>query len=328
MNQMTDHTEKVAQLFIELMQKDLAPFQRPWSPGQPRHTANLAPVNGLSGRNYHGVNALYLHMQQLFQGYESNAWMTFKQASDLGGKVNKGQKATQVEFWDWPDKKNEQEGDAEEEATQGRKGPRVFYANVFNASQISGLPERFYAPPAVMPEQWRHEEAERVLRESGASIKHDGGNQAFYRPMTDSIHLPQIQQFKSADLYYATALHELGHWTGHPSRLNRTFGTFGDERYAQEELRAEIFSYMSSQRLDLPHEPERHAGYVKSWIKVVQDDPRAIFKACADAERICKFLGVEQAVAKREAFQVEEKSNVIEFPAPKAVKRKSRGMAM
>jgi len=106
MSQMTDHTEKVAQLFIELMQKDLAPFQKPWSPGKPRHTANLAPVNGLSGRNYHGVNALYLHMQQLFQRYESNAWMTFKQASDLGGKVNKGQKATQVEYWDWPDKKD------------------------------------------------------------------------------------------------------------------------------------------------------------------------------------------------------------------------------
>ena len=336
MSQMTDHTDKVAQLFIELIQKDLAPFQRPWSPGQPRHTANQMPVNGTSGRGYNGINALYLHMQQLFQNYESNAWMTFKQASDMGGKVIKGQKSTLVEYWDWPkkttgdDASNIPSSEAPEEA---RKGPRVFYAHVFNASQIEGLPERFYAPPVVIPEVWRHQEAERLIEASGAVIKHDGGNQAFYRPMTDSIHLPMPDQFESRDALLAVEFHEIGHWTGAPHRLNRTFGRFGDEAYAQEELRAEIFSYMVSQRLDLPHDPERHAGYVKSWVKVVQNDPRAIFKACADAERMCKFLGVEYANAKVEAFQAEQKqeSNVLTFPAKEELvlkKQKSRGLAL
>ena len=106
-------------------------------------------------------------------------------------------------------------------------------------------------------------------------------------PMT-SITLPERDQFASADGYYATALHEVGHATGHPSRLNRQdLGhPFGSEAYAREELRAEIASLMLGEQLGIGHDPGQHSAYVASWIRALENDPREIFRAAADAEKI------------------------------------------
>ncbi|HGM5958007.1 TPA: zincin-like metallopeptidase domain-containing protein [Stenotrophomonas maltophilia] len=136
-----------------------------------------------------------------------------------------------------------------------------------------------------------------MLKGSGAEIHHDGGNQAFYRPMTDSIHLPQRNTFHSASGYYATALHELGHWTGFPTRLNRDQkGAFGSIDYAKEELVAEISSMLVGERLSIGHDPTQHAAYVKSWIQILRDDPRELFRAAAAAERVVEFLKVPELV--------------------------------
>ncbi|WP_140410188.1 zincin-like metallopeptidase domain-containing protein, partial [Escherichia coli] len=107
---------------------------------------------------------------------------------------------------------------------------------------------------------------------------------------------PQQAAFPSADRYYATALHELGHWTGHASRLDRDLAhPFGSEGYAKEELRAEIASMIMGDELGIGHDPSQHVAYVKSWIKALQDDPLEIFRAAADAEKIQGFvLGLEQ----------------------------------
>src|SRR5690606_5247683 len=167
--------------------------------------------------------------------------------------------------------------------------PRVFTAVVFNAQQIDGLPPLEAKP--VGPEPERHVRAEAILANSGAKIAHVEGNRAFYRPSTDSITLPARNQFGTADAYYATALHELGHWTGHPSRLDRDLShPFGSEGYAKEELRAEIASMILGDELGIGHDPGQHAAYVGSWIKVLQDEPLEVFRAAADAEKIRDYV--------------------------------------
>lgn len=134
------------------------------------------------------------------------------------------------------------------------------------------------------------EKAENILAASGAAIKHDQSNRAFYRRMEDAIHLPPKENFDAPDKYYATALHELGHWTGEEKRLNREFGPFGSEKYAREELRAEIASWMLGQEIGIGHDPGQHAAYVQSWIQALKEDPYEIVRACRDAEKIKEYV--------------------------------------
>lgn len=150
---------------------------------------------------------------------------------------------------------------------------------------------------------------EHILKASGASITHAPGDRAFYRPATDSIHLPDRGQFPTADNYYATALHELGHWTGHASRLDRDLAhPFGSEGYAKEELRAEIASMIVGDELGIGHDPGQHAAYVGSWIKALQDEPLEVFRAAADAEKIHDYvLAFEQKqVQEQEQAQAQQ----------------------
>nr|WP_276533725.1 zincin-like metallopeptidase domain-containing protein [Stenotrophomonas acidaminiphila] len=186
--------------------------------------------------------------------------------------------------------------------------------------------------PEQRPEPEIHQACEKVIQDSGAKIHHDGGNQAFYRPMTDSIHLPERNTFHSASGYYATALHELGHWTGFPTRLNRPMkGGFGSEDYAKEELVAEVSSMLMGERLGIGHDPTQHAAYVKSWIKILRDDPREIFRAAAAAERVVEFLRVPELVheplAKVEREQTSVAANRKELEKPNDEKVRAKGRA-
>lgn len=172
-----------------------------------------------------------------------------------------------------------------------RDKPYIRFFNVFHASQIDGIPEWDGREISWNPD----DRAEAILENSGASITHDQRDRAFYRPSSDEIHLPPQAAFENTDKYYSTALHELGHWTGHESRLDREFGPFGSEIYAKEELRAEISSWMTSAEIGISHNPEQHASYVKSWIKVLKEDPYEIVRACQSAEKIKDYtLGFEK----------------------------------
>ncbi|WP_439847751.1 zincin-like metallopeptidase domain-containing protein, partial [Neisseria gonorrhoeae] len=144
----------------------------------------------------------------------------------------------------------------------------------------------------LRPLSWNPDErAENILKNSGAVIDHRHGDRAFYSPSRDSITLPLREQFESPGAYYETALHELGHWTGHADRLNRDLShPFGSEGYAREELRAEIASLMLSQELGVSFNPGQHASYVASWIMVLQDDPMEIMRAASDAEKIQGYV--------------------------------------
>nr|BCT99949.1 DUF1738 domain-containing protein [uncultured bacterium] len=299
--------EVVAEKLIEQLKAGTAPWQRPWEPGEPNA---YLPMNPTTGKRYKGINAIHL----MAQGRSDGRWMTYKQAAAAGAQVRKGEKGTPVQYWKFSEEQNKVDesgrpvlnakGEPVKETVQLER-PRVFFATVFNAEQIDGLP-----PIQKQEQTWNAiDRAEHILKASGASITHAPGDRAFYRPATDSIHLPDRGQFPSADNYYATALHELGHWTGHPSRLDRDLAhPFGSEGYAKEELRAEIASMIVGDELGIGHDPGQHAAYVGSWIKALQDEPLEVFRAAADAEKIHDYvLAFEQKqVQEQEQSQVQQ----------------------
>ncbi|EKP0318728.1 DUF1738 domain-containing protein [Aeromonas veronii] len=307
-----EYAEEVAARIIEQLEQGTAPWQRPWQPGELR-----LPYNPTTGKEYRGMNSLWLYAQ----GHGDPRWMTYNQASAEGAQVRRGSKGTQIVYWKFSEERKATDDQGrpiidpdtgkQKTVTVQLERPRSFMAVVFNGSQIDGLPPLEARPTGSEPE--RHARAEAVLANSGANIRHEPGNRAFYRLATDSITLPERSQFPTADNYYATALHELGHWTGHPSRLDRDLGNpFGSEAYAREELRAEIASLMLGERLDIGHDPEQHAAYVGSWIKALKEDPKEIFRAASDAERITSYVmgfELEQAqLVERQPVQQESEA--------------------
>lgn len=296
--------EVVAENLIEQLKAGTAPWQRPWAPGEP---GGYMPMNPTTGKRYKGINAIQL----LAQGRTDARWMTYKQAAAVGAQVRKGEKGTPVQYWKFSEEQNkvddngrpvlDAKGNPVKEIVMLER-PRVFFATVFNGEQIDGLPQ------IQRKEQtWdANDRAEKILQASGAVIRHGENNRAFYRPATDSVHLPDKGQFPTADRYYATALHELGHWTGHASRLDRDLSNpFGSEAYAKEELRAEIASMILGDELGIGHDPGQHAAYVGSWIKVLENDPLEIFRASAEAEKIHDYvLAFEQQQAVKQEVSV------------------------
>lgn len=286
--------EQIADRLIKQLEEGTAPWQKPWEPG-----VSMMPQNPVSGSKYRGANALWLSMQ----GRSDPRWMTYKQAQGVNAQVQKGEKGTLVQYWKFQDSvpKKDENGKPVLDAN-GKKQmvnvkldrPKVFSAVVFNAEQIQGLPP--LETKAEKPAWDRHERAENILQSMGVPITHDQPDRAFYHPSTDSIHLPERNQFATADTYYATALHEAGHATGHKSRLDRDLtGKFGSESYAKEELRAEIASMMIGDELQIGHDPGQHAAYVKSWVKVLKEDPKEILRAAKDAEQIsAHIMGYEK----------------------------------
>lgn len=276
-----DYRQDLTNKIIESLEAGTAPWQKPWDGS----VGSFFPLNPTTDKPYRGGNALWL----MLQGYEDPRWCTFNQAVDNGWKIKKGSKATYIEYWKWSDtvKEFDQELGAEVDVSVQLERPRVFYAKVFNLSQMENVPELARAQPAWNPLDL----AENALVKSGANIIHDQMDRAFYSSVLDAIHMPPRNAFPDAPKYYATALHELGHWTGHESRLGRDLGNdFGSPEYAKEELRAELASLFLSDRLGIPFEFEQHAAYVGSWIKALQDDKHEIFKAARDAENIVSFV--------------------------------------
>lgn len=306
----TTYAEQFAEKIIEQLEKGTVPWLQPWT-----NNDKGVPYNPTTGKPYRGGNRLFLSM---FAG-EDPRFMTFIQAQKEGYKIKKGAVSIPIEyvshekFVDKTDKDGKPvlgpDGKPEKMKVHLER-PIYKQARVFAASDIEGLPP---LPPREKMYEWDPiEKAEKILANSGAVIKHDQADRAFYRPATDSIHLPGKDQFDKPEKYYGTALHELGHWTGHESRLNRPKGNmFGTPEYAKEELRAEISSWMLGQDLGIGHgaataEIEaQHAAYIKSWIQALKDDPMEIVRASRDAEKIKEYvLGLERDLEKEKANEV------------------------
>lgn len=275
----------VANQIIESLKAGTAPWLKPWEPGIGN---GQVPYNPITGKRYRGINALYLMLNQS----DDNRWLTYKQAQNMDGQVRKGEKGTTIQYWKFHEEQTKHDDAGKPvldvhgnplKVQVNLERPKVFYATVFHASQIDNMPEL-----NAKESDWSLiERAEKLLHKSGANIEHSEADRAFYRLSTDSIHLPPKEQFKSAANYYATALHELGHWSGHPSRLDRDLGHPFD---AKEELRAEIASMLLGAELGIGHDPSQHTAYIKSWIRVLENEPLEIFKASADAEKIVNHI--------------------------------------
>ncbi|MCG9702486.1 ssDNA-binding domain-containing protein [Vibrio natriegens] len=282
-NPATTHAQNIADLLITQIEAGTAPWQKPWDAEK-----SVRPHNALTQNAYKGGNALYLQALQTLNGYEDPRWMTYKQAQSVGAQVRKGEKSSTIVHYKFEETKKEKQPDGSIiEVTEKLDRPRAFEAKVFNAEQIDGL-EPYKAPEL----KWQpNEKAEALLAASQAIIKHDEIDEAYYSPSKDEIHLPGKTAFSDETKYYGTALHELGHWTGHSDRLDRDLsGRFGSESYAKEELRAEIASMLIAQDTGVPNEPHNNAAYIKSWVKVLKDDPAEIARAARDAELISKYV--------------------------------------
>ncbi|WP_156471647.1 ArdC family protein, partial [Snodgrassella sp. CFCC 13594] len=286
-----EYAQAIADELIGMIEQGTAPWQKPWTPVQ----GSDVPYNHLTGRPYSGSNVLYLWMQER----SDPRWLTYKQAQSVDAQVRKGEQgakliklvthAERVKKDDSGKVIKDQHGEPVKEMAKLDR-PFVKGFTVFNAEQIEGLP-KLERPP--LPElQWGvHSPAEQILAASGANIEHRPGNRAFYSTMQDRIVLPEKAQFPDAGSYYATALHELGHWTGHPNRLDRDLsGSFGSVSYAKEELRAEIASMMINRQLGMPHDPSHHAAYVGGWVQVLKEDPMEILRASRDAQKIQDYV--------------------------------------
>ena len=278
---------RVTNTLIAELEKGVRPWLKPWSAD---HVAGriTRPLRG-NGLPYRGINVLMLWGSALVQGFAAPIWMTFKQAKELGAGVRKGEKGSLVVYADRLTRT--------EIAEDGEETGRDIYFmkgyTVFNAEQVDGLPDHYYATTApeldTLP---RIDHAELFFANTGADIRH-GGDRAYYAQEADYVRLPPFVSFRDAESYCATLAHELTHWTKHPARLNRDFGRkqWGDEGYAREELVAEIGAAFLCCDLGItPETREDHAAYIDHWLKVMKEDKRAVFQAAAHAQKAADFL--------------------------------------
>ena len=320
-----EYHRKFADRVIEQIRQGTAPWQKPWAPGE-----RVLPSNVDTGRSYRGGNSLHLAAVQQKLGYDDVRWGTYRQVQARGGQVRKGERGTRI--LSFRDKKRLPVTDDRGKPVRDDEGKRVYHYErlnvpfvrqytVFNAQQADGLPARTAAPLEPL---WKvHQQAERVLEDSGVPIRHVSGDRAYYHMNQDEIVLPARAQFPSANHYYQTALHELGHSTGHPERMNRETlvkgieDGFGSPEYAREELRAEISAMMSGERVGVGHDPSRGAAYVEGWISALEEDPREIRRAAADSQKISDFVLVRHR--EREAVREPVAAAAVRAPGPQKI---------
>lgn len=240
-----------------------------------------------TGEPYRGINRFLLTFAMIENQYTHPVWMTFNQAKKLGGCVRKGEKASLSLFF--------KPLETIDEDTQEAKVIPVAKRNmVFNVEQIDGLNEdflaRFNANP-MLHENTPQERAEAFIQAIPANIVQRNGTPAF-RPSTDEIFMPAITQFLSSEHYYATFLHELGHWSGHRDRLNReTLTVFSAVNYNKEELCAELTAAFLCPSLGIePLVDHEHAPYIDGYIKLLKNEPKAFITACSQAEKAADYL--------------------------------------
>lgn len=297
-----DIYQSVTDRIISALEAGTAPWVRPWST-----LGDVRPRNGLTGHVYRGINTWVLSSQAQALGYASPRWLTFRQAVTLGGRVRRGEHGTRVVYFrmtELPDRAAPVPS-ASSNGVSTRVVPLLRTFTAFNLAQIEGLPASMVdavpEPPAWIPET----EAERLITASGAQIRH-GGDRAYYQPSLDHIQLPLPKAFADAGSYYGTALHELTHWTGHPSRCARSLtGRFGDAAYAMEELIAEMGAAYLCAHCGIDGQLQ-HPAYLARWLRVLRADKRAIFTAATRAQQAADHLvgGRDEDARVMEAVQV------------------------
>jgi len=278
---------RITDKIIADLEQGVRTWMKPWNAG---NTAGriTRPLRH-NGVPYSGINILMLWAEAVSQGFAAPTWMTFRQATELGAHVRKGEKGSLVVYANAITKTEaDDNGEETERAIHFMKG-----YTVFNVEQVEGLPEIYYAKPEVKTtpvERISHAEA--FFKATGADVRYRG-DRAYYSNDGDYIQMPVIEAFRDAESFYATLAHESAHWTKHSSRLDREFGRkqWGDEGYAREELVAELSSAFLCADLGLtPEVRDDHASYIANWLTVLKNDKRAIFSAAAHAQKAVDYL--------------------------------------
>lgn len=278
-----DITNKI----IGELEEGRLPWVQPW--GGADTSAPLAmPCNASSGRGYSGINILILWGAVIEKGFPGQGWLTFRQAQRLGGSVRKGERGTTVVYADRFIPEDERQR-ALETGDTAHSVPFLKRFTVFNTAQCDGLPEDMVVEMPRAEPGLIEPKVEALIATSGIDFR-IGGNRAFYDPTHDFVQVPPLQAYFEPINWHRTALHELGHASGHRSRLDRDLtGRFGSEKYAQEELCAELTAAFSCASLGIVP-TVRHADYIGSWLEVMRGDNRAIFRAASQASKASEFL--------------------------------------
>ena len=299
--------QAVVKHIIAALEQGTTPWRKPWEAPRRGYNPNIHH-NAISGKAYRGMNPWSLEAVALTGGYTSKLWLTLNQANKAGGKVKAGEKGTAVYFWKFdqgtkivPDTKTGEDV----EKKQSHVTLRMYY--VFNLEQTENvkLPKRYTKIQEEEEEPCDVVELAQAIADGyvgngGPSLAHDGYDRAYYRPSNDSIHLPERVQFEGADEYYSTLFHELGHSTGHASRLDRHNNqlqhSFGSESYSKEELVAEFTSALLCAQSGIDNTLDNSTAYIAGWLRQLKSDPSiailAAGKAQAAADHILKAPGV------------------------------------
>ena len=273
--------EQITNQIIDKLNAGVRPWTKPYEGG------GLVMPKRVTGEYYQGINVIMLWMTAMEHGYTSPYWMTAPQAYKLGGS-NKGQKSTVRVMISKPQTKEDTDGN--EYTYRMTK-----FIPVFNVDQITGLPDNFYSKPAaaVNPDS-RINEVDTYISSIDANIQTSDGTPC-YIPHLDRICMPDFSAFRSALDYYSTLTHEVVHWSGHESRLDR-LNAKNTKGYAFEELVAELGASFMMAHLGLePTVRDDHAEYIGSWIKALSNDHKYIFQAAAAAQKAVNFIKNEAA---------------------------------
>ena len=280
-----DAYQVITDRIVAQLERGVVPWQKPWRGGE------QMPRNLISGRDYRGVNVFLLHAMS----YESPYWLTYKQASELGGHVKQGERACPVVFW-----KRLQVADMTE-PTGNKAIPFLRYYSEFNVAQSEDIPaDKIPVQSVTKREHCPIAAAESIVAAMPKlpEIKH-GGGRACYSPSLDCVTMPVPERFQSGQDYYSVLFHELTHSTGHASRLNRKgisgeegeWSAFGSTPYAKEELVAEMgAAFLSGQAGIVERTLDNSAAYVQAWLARLKEDRRLIVQAAAAAQKAADFI--------------------------------------
>ena len=313
-DRLTPQRKQLVDAVLKNLENGVGLWKQGWSGGG-------APVSAITGKRYNGVNRIFLMLASMERGYSDNRWLTYKQMEDKGWSfktdaegrsLGKGA-GVAIEYFELRDKQTKQPfdrhtldgmtADERNEYMDENVYPLRKYYRVFNGDVIEGIPEQKKGEHDTTGYNARAENLISYWSETESPIRY-GGSAAFYSPQTDEIRLPKKEAFVDMPEFYSTALHEIGHSTGHEKRLYRVMST--DRKtpeYAEEELRAEIASMFIEQDLGVEVKEkhiENNSAYIGAWKSKIKEDPNILFKAIADAERITKFIMAKEKEIKKE----------------------------
>lgn len=274
---MNEIYQRITGQFLEALKGGEIPWQKPW--------VNTPPYNLISQRAYRASNWVSLNFAAYKKGYPHNAWLTFRQALELGGGIRQGEKSRLVVFW----KLYQPVGKETAELDPQKKIPFLRYSNVFNVAQTENI--KFTTPQTPA----KTEAAAIVTQAKLCPIKHNPFRAA-YAPREDVIYMPPLGNFTHPNGYYYTLFHEMGHATGHASRLDREGmqgkHAFGSPVYAKEELIAEMTAAFLGHHAEISNDHffTNSAGYLQNWIKALENDPKLILQASSGADKAANFI--------------------------------------